>query len=87
MCHARQRGGYVPFRNIPNFVSNRFTDNETSLLLSTAEFLRFNVDRADTVFVPGHVNVRYCPDASIPCFLNHKISVFNAKTLCPGNTL
>ncbi len=51
----------MPLRNIPNFVSNRFTDNKTSLLLSTAEFLRFNVDRADTVFVPGHVNVRYCP--------------------------
>ncbi|DBA67752.1 TPA: hypothetical protein ACH3X2_001336 [Trebouxia sp. C0005] len=54
--------GYCSSQNIPNFVSNRFTDNETSLLLSTAEFLRFNVDRADTVFVPGHVNVR-----GIPC--------------------
>lgn len=54
--------GYCSSQNIPNFVSNRFTDNETSLLLSTAEFLRFNVDRADTVFVPGHVIVR-----GIPC--------------------
>jgi len=50
-------------RDIPSFVSNRFADNETNLLLSTAEFLQFNVDRADTVFNPGHVDVRYKTDS------------------------
>lgn len=49
-------------RVIPNFATSRFTDNETNTLLDTASFLRFNVDRADTVFVPGHVDVR-----GIPC--------------------
>ena len=75
----------MPLRNIPNFVSNRFTDNETSLLLSTAEFLRFNVDRADTVFVPGHVNVRYCPGRL--SFFDHKSSISKCQNLVPVTTL
>lgn len=47
---------------ISDFATSRFTDNETNTLLDTASFLRFNIDRADTVFVPGHADVR-----GIPC--------------------
>ena len=52
----------VPCRPTPNFATARFTDDSNTTLLTTAQFLRFNADRADTLFVPGHVDVR-----GIPC--------------------